>query len=72
MHDERRWLAKAVWFVGFRRRVILTVTRDSSALDCISTNPETLCMTAKSADAIALPMAFDVFRFRCHVPRHFE
>ena len=27
MHDERRWLAEAVWFVGFRRRVILTVTR---------------------------------------------
>ena len=25
MHDERRWLVKAVWFVGFRRRVILTV-----------------------------------------------
>ena len=33
MHDERRWLVEAVWLVYCRRRVILTVTRDSSALD---------------------------------------
>ena len=29
MHDERRWLVEAVWFVECRRRVILNVTRDS-------------------------------------------
>ena len=32
MHDERRWLVEAVWLVGFRRRVILTVIAPTSMM----------------------------------------
>ena len=35
----------------------------------ISTKPG---VTETSADAIALPMAFDACRLRCHVPWHFK